>query len=160
MKLSDFLDIDLLHADISASDARDFLQKMVVTLVRCQAISDEAEAIEKILAREKVMSTGIGGGVAIPHARCASLNRTVLSIALSKEGIDFKALDGNPVHIVFLILGPQDSAALHVKLLAQIAKLIKDRKFVEKLMICRSADEIMRVIRQGEMKEAKENGVE
>ena len=160
VKLSDFLEINLLEPDIQASNMADCLRMIVILLARYQAIQDPTEVLEKLLEREKVMSTGIGAGIAIPHARCASLNKTIVCIALSKDGIDFNSLDGDPVKMVFLLLGPQDSSTLHVRLLAQIAKMIKDREFIERLRNASTPEEMMKLVKGQELKELKEDGVE
>ncbi len=159
-KLSELLDSNLLITDLSAKDTKDCLEKMVNVLSYYRVIADPSDALEKLIEREKVMSTGIGGGVAIPHARCTSVSKTIVSIALSKDEIDFQSLDGEPVKIVFLILGPPESAAHHVKLLAQIARLIKDKRFVEELARAQTPARIIELIRAEELQESKEDGVE
>ncbi len=160
VKLSGLLDTNLLTTDLSAKDTKDCLERMVGILSYYRVIEDPSDALEKLIEREKVMSTGIGGGVAIPHARCTSVNKTIVSIALSQDGIDFQALDGDPVKIVFLILGPPESAAQHVKLLAQIARLIKDKRFVEQLGKAQTPARIIELIKAEELQESKEDGVE
>ncbi|MEW5806384.1 MAG: PTS sugar transporter subunit IIA [Acidobacteriota bacterium] len=160
IKISDFLDVELLEPDLYASDTEDCLRKIVVRLSRCHVIKDGEDVLEKLLEREKVMSTGIGAEVAIPHARCPSLSRTIVSVAISREGVDFHSIDGNPVKVIFLIIGPPEAASLHIKLLAQIARMIKNEGFTERLSRAKTAAEIVKVIEEKEMKEAKEDGVE
>lgn len=160
MKISDFLNEDLLELNFSASDTESCIRKLVDILERNSLLKNPKEVFEKLIEREKVMSTGIGIGVAIPHARCSSLSRTVVSLALSKSGIEFKAIDGKPVKVVFLIVGPPEAASLHVNLLAQIARMIKNPGFTDKLLQAKTSSEIIEIIKEKEMKETKEDGVE
>jgi PTS system fructose-specific IIC component len=160
MKISDFLNADMLDLDLSASDTESCLRKLVDILEQDNLIRSPEEVFQKLLEREKVMSTGIGMEVAIPHARCPSLSRTIVTIAVSSKGIEFKAIDGKPVKIIFLIVGPPEAASLHVKLLAQIARMIKSKDFTEELLQAKTGDKIVEIIQRKEMEETKENGVE
>lgn len=160
MKISDFLNVDLLELDLSASDTEGCIEKLVDILDSNGLIKDPKEVYHKLIEREKVMSTGIGRGVAIPHARCSSLSRTIVTIAISSQGIEFKAIDGKPVKVVFLIVGPPEAASLHVKLLAQIARMIKNQGFADRLLQASSGSDIIEIIKKKEMEETKENGVE
>lgn len=160
MKISDALNADLLELNLSAPDTEGCIRKLVDVLERSSLIRSPEEVYEKLIEREKVMSTGIGMGIAIPHARCPSLSRTIVTLAISNEGIEFKAIDGKPVKVVFLIVGPPEAASLHVKLLAQIARMIKNQGFADRLIQAKTGSEIIEIIKEKEMRETKENGVE
>lgn len=160
MKISDFLNADLLELDLSASDTESCIKKLVDILERSSLIKSPEEVYRKLIEREKVMSTGIGMEVAIPHARCPSLSRTIVTMAISNRGIEFKAIDGKPVKVIFLIVGPPEAASLHVKLLAQIARMIKSKDFAETILQAKTGAEIVEIIQRKEMEETKENGVE
>lgn len=160
MKISDFLNADLLELDLSASDTESCIKKLVDILERSSLIKSPEEVYQKLIEREKVMSTGIGMEVAIPHARCPSLSKTIVTMAISNRGIEFKAIDGKPVKVIFLIVGPPEAASHHVKLLAQIARMIKSKDFAETVLQAKTGAEIVEIIQRKEMEETKENGVE
>lgn len=160
MKISDLLRGDLIDLDLSASDTESCIRELVDILERSNLIKSQEEVYQKLIEREKVMSTGIGMGVAIPHARCLSLSRTIVTVALSVKGVEFKAIDGKPVKVIFLIVGPPEAASLHVKLLAQIARMIKSKNFIGDLLQSKTQNEIIDIIQRKEMEETKEDGVE
>ena len=160
MKISGFLNADLLELDLSASDTESCIKKLVDILERSSLIKSPEEVYQKLIEREKVMSTGIGMEVAIPHARCPSLSRTIVTMAISNRGIEFKAIDRKLVKVIFLIVGPPEAASLHVKLLAQIARMIKSKDFAETILQAKTGAEIVEIIQRKEMEETKENGVE
>lgn len=102
------------------------------------------------MAREKLGSTGIGQGVALPHARIENIKKPIVLIGISQKGIDFSSLDGAPVYIIFLIISPIFQEGLHLKLLAKISRLLKDKYFLERLKELRSPQEIIEFIRRQE----------
>ena len=125
MLLTDFLRDSLIFTDLHPRDMPDCLRMMVEAASKAGAIGDPEDALARLLERERTMSTGMGGGVAVPHAKTAKVPRMVVALGLVPDGIDFKSIDGRPVHVVFLLLGPPDSTRLHVDLLARIAFLVK-----------------------------------
>ncbi len=150
MKITDYLQENMVDADLRPRDKVDCLRQMIGLLAQAKAIRDEEDSLTRLLEREKVVSTGIGNGIAIPHAKAAHVSSMVIAVARVKEGLDFEALDGRPVHILFLLLGPPQKAGLHVKLLARIARLVKDPAFLEQLKLADSAQKLYQVIRTGD----------
>ncbi|MCM8780929.1 MAG: PTS sugar transporter subunit IIA, partial [Candidatus Omnitrophica bacterium] len=108
--------------------------------------------IEAIMAREALGSTAIGQGVAIPHAKSDCVSKLVATFGLSKKGIDFDSLDGEPVYIFFLLIAPQDSAGPHLKALARISRLLKDKYFRDSLRTCTDVESIIKIITQEDEK--------
>ena len=110
MKLTDFIVSEAIQPDLSAGTKEQAIQAMVDCLKNCGVIpNDEAESIvAAILKREELGSTGIGNGVAVPHTKHPSVDRLIATVALSKEGVDFASLDGEAVHIFFLLVSPPD----------------------------------------------------
>ena len=104
------------------------------------------------MARESLGSTAIGQGIAIPHAKSDSVTKLVAAFGLSKKGVDFDSLDGEPVNIFFLLLAPQDSAGPHLKALARIARLLKDKYFRDNLRMCIDDKSVIRTITQEDEK--------
>jgi len=98
------------------------------------------------LAREALGSTGIGQGIGIPHAKSQYVKTLVAAFGLSKEGIDFESLDGEPTHIFFLLLAPEDSAGPHLKALARISRLLKDKYVRDMLKNAKDEKDIVRII--------------
>ncbi|MEE9219061.1 MAG: PTS sugar transporter subunit IIA [Acidobacteriota bacterium] len=146
MKITDYLREDLIDANLKPRDKVDCLRQMIAVLVRAKAILNPEDSLARLLEREKVVSTGIGNGVGIPHAKAADVSRMVVAVARVEGGFDFEALDGRPVHILFLLLGPPQQAGLHVKLLARIARLIKHPGFLERLKQADTAKKLYQVI--------------
>jgi len=101
-----------------------------------------------LLEREQVMSTGIGHGIAIPHARLDDIGQVRLALVRYPEGIDFKALDGKPVYLAFGVVGPPQGTGLHVKLLARIARLVKEGSAVEEIMAAATREAVLDVLRR------------
>ncbi len=125
MILTDFLRENLIFRDLHPRDMPDCLRLMVEAAAATGSIGDAEDALARLLDRERTMSTGMGGGVAVPHAKSAKMKRMIVALGVVPDGVDFKAIDGRPVHVVFLLLGPPDSTRRHVDLLARIAFLVK-----------------------------------
>lgn len=124
------------------------LRAMVGQLARENVISDEASAFDALLQRESSQSTGLGNGIAIPHAVHSQLDSTVIQLALSPEGVDFRALDERPVHVFFLLLSPPESSGTHIKLLARIARLMREPGFLQRLLATETAEEAIARVRE------------
>ncbi len=148
MKLYDFLRPDLVMLDLNSEGAENTLHEMVHNLAEQAVLRDEEPVLEALLQREGAQSTGIGGGVAIPHAVYAELNSTVIELALSPNGIDFRSLDDKPVHMLFLLLSPPAGSGTHIKLLARIARLMKQPDILERLLSASSPAGVIEMIRQ------------
>ena len=108
------------------------------------------ESQNELLKRERVMSTGIGGGIAIPHALLNDIDDLVILFGRTRDPIDFQALDGEPVALVFMLVGPKGSANLYVKLLARVSRLLQNQAFKERLRAATSPDEVLGVFQTEE----------
>ena len=108
---------------------------------------DKEKIFQKIMRREELESTGIGNGIAIPHARSEEVGKLRVLFALSKEGVDFDALDGKPVHLIFLILSPEREKNLYIKILARLSRLLKQPGFKKDLMNAKNEDEVIEIIK-------------
>ncbi len=104
------------------------------------------------MSREALGSTAIGQGIAIPHAKSDCMTKLVAAFGLCKKGIDFDSLDGEPAYIFFLLLAPQDSAGPHLKALARISRLLKDKYFRDSLRASVDADSVIKIISQEDEK--------
>lgn len=152
MKIIDVLKKESIISDLKAMDKRGVLEEMVGDVAIKSAGLDKERLLEILLEREKLGSTGIGYGVAIPHGKLKNLDCLVVTFGRSVTGIDYQSLDNKPAHLFFLILAPEDSAAAHLKILARISKLLKDPSFRKKLLSASSRDEIFHAIAEEEGK--------
>ncbi len=148
MKLHHYLRPELVILGLEADGVEPTLRRMVHSLAAASLIEDEEPVLDALLKREAAQSTGIGGGVAIPHAVFPALNSTVIELALSRKGIDFLSLDEKPVHTLFLLISPPAHSSTHIKLLARIARLMRQPDVLEQLLGAGSAEEVIERIRQ------------
>ena len=125
---------------------REVLTELSEIFLRGNIKVDYDTMVEVLLEREKLGSTGIGGGIAIPHGKLAGLENLVVSFGRSNDGIDFDSMDGNPVHIFFLLMAPENSAGQHLKVLAKISRMLKDNSFKTDLMKAASVEDLYRTI--------------
>ncbi len=127
------------------------LSEILDRLYARKKIKNKEEILASILAREKIGSTGIGKGVAVPHARLESVEEMVLFVGISRQGIDFAALDGEPVHIIMLLLTPTSEMGSSLKTLAHIARMVNDKLFKEQLRQASTNDELFTLLKQGSL---------
>ncbi len=148
MKLHNLLRPDLVILDLQSAGVEDTLRDMVHNLAEQGLVQDENPVLEALLKREADQSTGIGAGVAIPHCVNPELSTTIIELAFSKKGVDFLSLDEKPVHTVFLLLSPPANSGTHIKLLARIARLMRQPDILGELLSANSAEEVIDRIRQ------------
>lgn len=129
MILNDFLDKDLVLADLRATGKVDVLRELVSAVARKWPDFNTESAFMVLRDRESLGSTGIGDGVAIPHGKLRDLERIVLVVGRSAEGVGFDALDHKPCHIFFMVLAPEQVAGMHLRILASITRLLKSETF-------------------------------
>ncbi len=146
MKILDVLEKDYIIPELKSEDKRGVLEEMVDDLVSKTKGLDKDTVLEVLLEREKLGSTGIGFGVAIPHGKLKDLNHLILSFGRSPKGIDFQSLDNKPSHLFFLILAPENSTTAHLKILARLSRLLKNPSFRKKLLEANSKEDIYKVI--------------
>ncbi len=153
MKIMDFLNKKAISADLKAVDKESAIKELVDLLVKADAITAKKEEIVKILmARESLGSTGIGQGIGIPHGKSPYIKSLIAAFGLSKKGIDFESLDGEPAYIFFLLLAPEESAGPHLKALARISRLLKDKYVREMLKKAETEKDIIRIITDEDLK--------
>ncbi len=150
MKLFDFVSPAAVVSDLRGETKDDVLRELAEAAVRVvPAVS--ADGLLRILhERERLGSTGIGEGAAIPHGRVAGLDRLVAVFGRSRAGIQFQSLDGKPAHLFFLILAPENSAGLHLKALARISRLLKDPAFRKSLSDAPDAAALIRLLAEAD----------
>lgn len=148
MKFADFVSREAILADLTASDKDGTIREMVRALQEAGSIqAEEQESIVKaILKREELGSTGIGRGVAVPHTKHPSVGHLVGMVAVSREGVDFASLDGELVHLFFLLISPPDRPGDHLRALENISRQLRDETFCRFLKQARAADEIRQLL--------------
>lgn len=150
MKITDFLSEDAIKVGLQASNKEEIIEELADLLVITGDVTDKKEATKVLLDREDLGSTGIGQGVAIPHGKCGAVKNLIAAFGLSRRGVDFDALDGEPVTIFFLLLAPDGAAGSHLKALARISSLLKDKHFRNALNSAHTSGEVIRIIREEE----------
>ena len=152
MKITDFLTIDTIIPALSQNEKNKVLEELADLLSATRPILDKNKVLEVLLERERISTTAIGEGVAIPHGKLAGVDRVLGAFARSPEGVDFAALDGGPTHLFFALIAPENAAADHLKALARLSRLLKDEAFRRRLMAGRSAEELFTIIAEEDEK--------
>jgi len=150
MKITEFLDVKGIHLDLQASEKQDILKELVDVLAGVKDIGDKKLILKALLERESLGSTGIGQGIAIPHGKTDKVSELISVLAISKKGVNFEALDGEPVYIFFLLVAPKDAAGPHLKALAQISRMLRDTYFCDLLRRCESTEQVYDLIHKEE----------
>jgi PTS system nitrogen regulatory IIA component len=148
LRVLDFLKPSAVTIDLTATTKKGVLEELVAMLAKDNKIKDPKATLEVLMEREKLGSTGIGQGIAIPHAKTDQANDVVAAFGLSRRGVQFDSLDGDPVYIIFLLVAPPDAAGLHLKALARISRLLKDKFFRQSLRDVKDPAEILKIIRE------------
>jgi PTS system nitrogen regulatory IIA component len=153
MKLHPFLDEDLVLAPLKSRSRDDVLREMVERLPQRTVAASGEDLLGKLLEREKLGTTAIGGGIAIPHCKVGGLKAPVLALGLSREGVAFDSVDGKDTHVIFLVVSPLEHPNTNLRLLASIAKLVRRSGALSmKLLKAPTAGEAIRVLREEEEK--------
>ena len=139
MNLSQFIDFDSIRLDLSVANKRGLLNQMAQIAGQRLGI-DPARIADAIAERERIGSTGFGGGVALPHGKLADVDRVFGFVARLAQPVDYRAIDGEKVDMVFMLLSPPDAGAEHLKALAAVSRLVRHAPTIEKLRGARSRD--------------------
>lgn len=148
MKLSELFHEDNVVLDVEAGPKLDVLERILRFLDEKRLIKNFDHVLKDVVEREKVMSTGIGNGVAIPHAYTDGVDRLVSGFFRSRTGVDFDALDGEDVDLFFIILGPKASRRDHIKILARISRLISHGSFRDELRKASGVEGVLNVFKR------------
>jgi len=152
MKILDFLDKKAIKLELQAQEKEDVLKELVDVLAEVRDIGDKKGTVRTLIERESLGSTGIGQGIAIPHGKTDRVKELVAVLGISRKGVNFEALDGEPVYIFFLLVAPKETAGPHLKALAQISRLLRDSYFCELLKRCKTPDDVYELIHREEDK--------
>ena len=147
MKILDVMPKEAILDDLKSQNKKGLLEELVVPLVSSTGLNSD-DLVRVLMERERLGSTGIGGGIGIPHGKIKDLKSLVLGFGLSRKGIDFESIDGKPTHIFFVLITPEDSTGLHLKLLARISRILKNDHFKERLLHAVDRDELYEIIKE------------
>jgi PTS system nitrogen regulatory IIA component len=151
IRLSEFLDEELFIPELKAKDKEGVLKEMVDALVRAQRIKEGGILLEMLRQREHLGSTGIGRGVAVPHGRTLAITRLLVAFGRSAEGIEFDAMDGKPVQLVFLTVAPpQDRSNLYLPVLGKIVEMVKSVKSRRRLLAAANFEEVAEILEEAD----------
>jgi PTS system nitrogen regulatory IIA component len=150
MKLSEILEKDNIILDLKAKDKKGVLEELAEVITNHEPSLDTGSLIRVLLERERLGSTGIGDGVAIPHGKFRGVTHPIISFGRSLKGLDFESMDGQPAFLFFLLVAPENSASVHLKALAKIAKILKNGSFRKVLMEASTKKELYQTIIQND----------
>lgn len=152
MRMTDFVVKEAIIPDLKATDKESVIREMVGSLRSAGYFkeNDTEEIVKAVLKRELLGSTGIGRGVAIPHAKHACVDRLIGTIAVSHQGVDFGALDGEPVYVFVLLASPQDRPTDHLRALENVSRVLRDEHFVTLLKKAENRDQIWEYLKEAE----------
>lgn len=147
MNLSNLMREDLICLSLKAEKKREVISEMVALLAKTREITNRAKFLRAIMEREKLASTGVGEGVAIPHARTEAAKEMVIAFARSEKGVDFDSLDKEPAYLIFMIAAPEKVIGPYLSVLARISRLLRKKSFRDKLRNAKSAEEVTEAIK-------------
>lgn len=150
MLLTDLLSVDRIKIPLEGDSKEDLLRELVSIVSHADGIRDAESVLDAVRERESILSTGIGHGVAIPHGKSASVPELRMAAGRAAAPVDFDALDGQPVALFFLLVGPESAAGAHIKALSRISRLVRRDDVRERLIAARSADEFLRALKDAE----------
>jgi PTS system nitrogen regulatory IIA component len=152
MKITDILSADMIIADLKGTTKPDILSELAKTLTSKYKEISLRDLIAVLAERERLGSTAIGDGIAIPHGKLRGVMKIIGAFGRHVEGVDFDSLDGGPSQLFFVLVAPEDSASLHLKALARVSRLLKESSFRSRLLAARDGDELYSLIKEEDNK--------
>ncbi len=147
MKILDVLQKESIISDLKSQDKKGILEELVAPIASITGVNHK-DLVRVLMDREQLGSTGIGGGIGIPHGKLKQLESLALGFGLSRKGVDFESMDNQPTHIFFLLVTPENSTGLHLKMLARVSRILKHDQFKAKLLSATNTDEIFSIIKE------------
>jgi PTS system nitrogen regulatory IIA component len=147
MKIADFLAANTIISNLNSKTKQDVIRELASTITSAHSNINSEKLVEVLLEREKLCSTAIDSGVAVPHAKISGITETILGFGRSLEGIVFESLDNKPTNFFISRVSPEDTTGTQIQLLAQISKVFRNRELRFRLMKCESEEEILQTIK-------------
>jgi PTS system nitrogen regulatory IIA component len=152
MKITDFLTPEMIEPSLTGQSKTAVLEELAICLTKQHPEIPTSDMTAVLAERERLGSTAIGDGIAIPHGKLPKVTRILGTFGRHVQGVDFESLDGNPTHLFFMLVAPEDSTSLHLKALARVSRLLRDGNFREKLLNAADSSELFRLIREEDSK--------
>jgi PTS system fructose-specific IIC component/PTS system nitrogen regulatory IIA component len=150
MRLSELLNPNAISLRLESQTKREAIVELVDLLESAHGFQSRGEILDRVMRREAMMTTGIGNGVAIPHGKARSVDRMAAAIAVAPEGMDFESEDGKPVYLLVLFVSPENATTLHVRVLANLSRLLKEESVRTSLREARSPDDFLAALHAAE----------
>ena len=152
MKICDILSVERIKPELDSETKNDIINELIDLLKDNEQIKDLETVKSAVLEREKIMSTGVGKGFAIPHAKTPAVQKIVACFGKTKQPVDFEALDGEPVNLIFVLVGQDNMVGPHIKLLSRISRMMSKDEFREAIAEAKTAEEIYNLFDEEEKK--------
>lgn len=146
MKLSNLIEEDLMGFDLQSTSKDDVIKELVELAAKSKLVRDKSLLLDEVQKREKLVTTGVGWGVAFPHAKTKAMKGIVIAFGRSEKGVDFGAMDQKPVHLFFLIAAPEDTIGAHLNVMARLSFLMKSQDNRERLLAAKNPGEVLEVL--------------
>jgi len=150
MRLTDVLKEEYIRIPLAGKDRDNCIEQLIDMLGEQNIITSKQPVFNAVMEREKLMTTGVGNGIAIPHCKHKESPEFAVCLGIHPKGIDFQAIDKKPVKIVFLLVGPENNPGLHIKLLSRISRLMSNEELRNQLRNCDSATKAFELIQEEE----------
>ncbi|MGL5964018.1 MAG: PTS sugar transporter subunit IIA [Fusobacteriaceae bacterium] len=150
IKITDYLEENLINLDLNCKNKDEALKELSGLIGKSQKVINKKELYDALVEREKIGSTGIGKGVAIPHAKTEAASELIIAFGKNSEKLEFDSLDGEGTNLFFVFASPSKDSQIYLKVLARISRLIREEKFRERLIGCKSPKEVIEAIKDEE----------
>lgn len=150
MRLTDVLNEDFVNISLSGTNRDECIKELIDKLATAQTINSANNIFDAVLEREKIMTTGVGNGIAIPHCKHSDSPNFSVCLGIQQKGVDFQSIDKKNVNIIFLLVGPENNPGLHIKLLSRISRLMSNEELRQQLLECKSNKEAFDLIHDEE----------
>jgi fructose-specific phosphotransferase system IIA component len=149
-RISEFMDARCVQLELAARNKEEAVEELVRLLADAGKLDGVERYVEEVLERERISSTGIGQGIAIPHRLVAGVGEIIIAVGRNGKGVPFDTVDRKPAHLIFLIIGPQGHNSRHLMVLSKLSRYLNDRGFFEALMKAREAGEVIELVKEKE----------
>lgn len=150
MTLLEILSPEAIVVNLQGETKEEIIAELSKLVAKNCQIANSDDIFQAVIEREKIMSTGIGDGIAIPHGKSDSVDKLVAALGTRRRGVDFEALDGEPAYVFFLLVSPTNISGPHIKALARISRYLKNEEFKKRLIAAHTSDDIISIIRTEE----------
>ena len=150
MTLLEILSPEAIVVNLQGETKEEIIAELSKLVAKNCQIANSDDIFQAVIEREKIMSTGIGDGIAIPHGKSDSVDKLVAALGTKRRGVDFEALDGEPAYVFFLLVSPTNISGPHIKALARISRYLKNEEFKKRLIAAHTSDDIISIIKTEE----------